>query len=325
MIPPAESLKSIRKKSLVPWVASQSRPSFERETYEKKNRLLPELAIFGWLRFHETLQGALQPDRHPEVFEVHYLKRGHLRWWVEDQAYDFQPGSVFIVHPNELHGGDESSLQPCEHFWLRFNPGEMGKFLASLPEKERDHLRDGFDDMSHRTFPVSAEIGSDFERLLDAHRSGAAGAAIIARGVLHAMLATIIRDYHSFKDRSQPRPLVTWRIRRILTILDNDTNSYNSSVAELADMVGLSESGFRERFKAETGYSPHEYILDRRISDARRRLAETDEDITRIAMELGFASSQYFATVFRKRVGLTPSDFRHSHTKNGTVEAKPRR
>ena len=72
----------------------------------------------------------------------------------------------------------------------------------------------------------------------------------------------------------------------------------------------------RARFKAETGYTLHEYLIHRRVEEAHRRLSSTDEDITNIAHNLGFSSSQYFATVFRRETGMTPGEYRDSHRKS---------
>lgn len=302
-----------KKRSLDTWKASVTRSGFERETWEHNDRLLKEIDIFGWLRFHETLPGALQPDRHPGVYEIHYLKRGHLNWWVEDTTYEFRPGSVFIIRPGQIHGGDEESLQPCEHLWLRVGMDSDKTPLPALTSAETASLQKGFESIRHTTFPVSTVVGDYLDRMLAEHRTREPNSALIARSLLHALLCTIIRDYAAFTSHTRGQPLITWRIRRALEILDSDQNVQSPRVAELAEKVGLSESGFRERFKAEMGFSPHEYILNQRITEARRRLTETNDDITHVALDLGFASSQYFATVFRRRVGMTPGEYRKRH------------
>ena len=56
--------------------------------------------------------------------------------------------------------------------------------------------------------------------------------------------------------------------------------------------------------------SPWQYILKVRIEAAKQRLAARDESITQIAMRLGFASSQYFATTFKRITGVTPRAYR---------------
>ncbi len=62
-------------------------------------------------------------------------------------------------------------------------------------------------------------------------------------------------------------------------------------------------------FKAAYGVSPKQYQVAARIREAKRMLAGGDTSITETAMELGFSSSQHFATQFREFTGTTPRAF----------------
>jgi AraC-like DNA-binding protein len=75
---------------------------------------------------------------------------------------------------------------------------------------------------------------------------------------------------------------------------------------DLARQTHLSLS----RFTAETGVSPGQFLVRTRIEASKRRLAEAAEPIMQIAMSLGFSSSQYFATVFKRITGATPRAYR---------------
>jgi len=295
------------------WESSVRRRGYERETFEAATRLLPELSIFGWLRFHSTLTGGLQPDQHPNEYEIHYMVRGHLRWWVENERLDFNTGQIFIVRPNELHGGDEGSLQPCEHYWLRLKIPNAGA-MPALTSPETAEIRKGFEQLSHRTFPASREVSEFFERLLEEHRHRESSHSVpMARSLLHALLITVIRDHARYSHAAKQKPLTTWRVRRTLEWLETRIYSEEGKIDGVAKQVGLSPAGLCARFKIETGYTVHEYLLHRRIEEARRRLAETTDALTTIALELGFSSSQYFATVFRRQNGTTPGEYRENH------------
>jgi AraC-like DNA-binding protein len=294
---------------------SVGRSGYERETYEGPTQLLPELQIFGWLRFHTTLAGALNADRHPKAFEIHYMVRGHLRWWVERDEYEFSTGRVFIVRPGELHGGEEGSLQPCEHYWLRLVFPDRGS-LGSISEVETKELREAYQRLVYRTFNASPQVKECFERLLEEHRHGrAAHAVLMSRSMLHALLITILRDHDRHSQAAQQRPMVTWRVRRTLEWLEGQLDRSDLRLGSVAANVGLSPAGLRARFKAETGYTLHEYLLHRRIERAQWSLLESDRDITEIAHALGFSSSQYFATVFRRETGMSPGVYREKHRK----------
>ena len=79
-------------------------------------------------------------------------------------------------------------------------------------------------------------------------------------------------------------------------------------IPELARLAGLSEARFKVRFKEETGVPPGDYVQRARIEEARRRIAAGDKSITRVAFDLGFSSSQYFSTVFKRFTGRSPRE-----------------
>ena len=64
------------------------------------------------------------------------------------------------------------------------------------------------------------------------------------------------------------------------------------------------------RFVAELAVTPAALRRRHQIAAAKRLLATTPRPVTRVALDCGFASSQYFATAFRAAVGLTPAAYR---------------
>ncbi len=81
-------------------------------------------------------------------------------------------------------------------------------------------------------------------------------------------------------------------------------------VEDLASLAGLSESHFTRLFKSETGKTPAEYLIDVRLSRARRLLLAGSATITEIALDCGFGSSSHFTAAFRRTFGITPSLYR---------------
>jgi AraC-like DNA-binding protein len=91
-------------------------------------------------------------------------------------------------------------------------------------------------------------------------------------------------------------------------------NLYNDlSVELLAEKMHFSDSHFKSWFKKEFGVPPADYVLRLRIEEAKKLLQTEGENIvTDTAYRLNFSSSQYFATVFKKYTGITPSEYRNS-------------
>ena len=86
--------------------------------------------------------------------------------------------------------------------------------------------------------------------------------------------------------------------------------SHQWTVEEMAALVGLGTTAFSEKVKNYTGFSPLNYLINIRISEAIKLLKRPDVHVTDIALDVGFYSSQHFATTFKKLTGYTPSDFR---------------
>lgn len=84
------------------------------------------------------------------------------------------------------------------------------------------------------------------------------------------------------------------------------------SIESLAGLLGLSSSHFCHVFKESTGMTPLQFVTHQRIVRAQRLIRETSRSLIEVALEVGYASPSYFAQVFRRVAGVTPTAFRNS-------------
>lgn len=84
----------------------------------------------------------------------------------------------------------------------------------------------------------------------------------------------------------------------------------NIAIREVAARFHMSSSYFTKRFRARTGYSPYEYLVLRRIDQAKLLLTTSTLTVKQIAYETGYNSEENFIHSFKKKVGLSPSAFR---------------
>jgi AraC-like DNA-binding protein len=82
------------------------------------------------------------------------------------------------------------------------------------------------------------------------------------------------------------------------------------SNAELAAAVGISERNLHRKVRQAMGLTPHELMLRVRIEATAEALATTDHPISQIAMRHGFCDQSAFTKQFRRRIGMTPKQFR---------------
>lgn len=79
---------------------------------------------------------------------------------------------------------------------------------------------------------------------------------------------------------------------------------------QLARVAGLSTVQFARAFKNALGQTPHAYVTERRLTQAKLLLASTALTITEIGFSCGFSSSAHFSSVFSRRIGLSPRAYR---------------
>ncbi len=87
----------------------------------------------------------------------------------------------------------------------------------------------------------------------------------------------------------------------------------NISVADLANVAGLSVWHFARAFAAVSGVPPHQFVLRRRLALARNLLRAERTPMAEIAAACGFADHAHFTRSFRSNHGFTPTDFRRRY------------
>jgi AraC family transcriptional regulator len=118
------------------------------------------------------------------------------------------------------------------------------------------------------------------------------------------------------RDEAEPRAgswMTSRRLRHLDELIDARLDD-RLTVQQLAMAVGLSTGFFSRAFKASVGKSPHEYIIDRRISRARALLQMDELGLSHVALASGFTSHAHMTATFRSRLGVTPSQLRRQMT-----------
>lgn len=82
------------------------------------------------------------------------------------------------------------------------------------------------------------------------------------------------------------------------------------SLKQLAELAGYSEYYFSKRFKKETGTTPKAFIQEKRLERAKFLLRTTQISVQDISESLRFGSQSYFADVFRRAEGISPTAYR---------------
>jgi len=274
-------------------------PNFQR--YASRSCLVPGMEMIGWSRQTNSRRGFRAHD-HPVCFEICLIRKGSVDWWTEDQTYVVNDRNVYISYPGEMHGTVGTVLQPCDLYWfqLRWTRREPPSFLTA---REGAALYRKLHDLPSRVFRVSDRVVDLFEQLLEEHRDQREESPIVCHGIVVQLLALLI-----IEGCGGAKTVSSAVGRAMQWMREHSDDEY--SLADVADTAGLSVSRLQARFRSEAGCALGEFRARLRLSKARRLLSTTGLSVTDIAMQLGFSTSQYFATMFRKHSGMSPREYR---------------
>lgn len=82
------------------------------------------------------------------------------------------------------------------------------------------------------------------------------------------------------------------------------------TIPQLARQAGINEAKLKEGFKELYGQSIHTYLLELRLEKAKNLLLTTELSITDITYEIGYSHVTHFTTLFKKEMGITPTEWR---------------
>jgi AraC family transcriptional regulator len=118
-------------------------------------------------------------------------------------------------------------------------------------------------------------------------------------------MLTITPPTLEFKNRGLTRTQLQQVLDYIHTHLDRDL-----SLTELAEVINISPTYFASTFKQAIDISPHQYVIQQRVEQAKLMLSKTDLAIADIALQVGFSSQSHLNQQFKRLTGMTPKQVR---------------
>jgi AraC family transcriptional regulator len=216
-----------------------------------------------------------------------------------------RPGTVAIIP-----AGDDQEFRcsgRVEVLVWAVNPA----FVQSIAERELERpcgsleliaLYGGVDD---RLWELGRRMASELQSPRYASR--------LYFDTLNTQLAIcLVRDHSSLVSHGESarHRIEDMRIRKAIDFIHANL-SWNITLEELADETGLSQGYLVAAFKEATGRPPHRYLLEQRVERAKVLLADPNQIITQIALDVGFSSQSHLTSVFRRLTGVTPNGYRN--------------
>ena len=139
--------------------------------------------------------------------------------------------------------------------------------------------------------------------------AGTQESALVADTAWTSLAALLLRASGRSSPLTVQGGLAGWQLRRVTEHIQ-DRLSEDVSLADLANLTGLSPRHLCTAFRQSMGLPPHRWQIERRVERAKAMLTDPAGTITDVALACGFGTPSHFATMFRQATGCTPSAWR---------------
>lgn len=282
----------------------------ERWVYQHGNHSklvqLAEFVMLGYDRF--TKATPLSDHIHEQDYEMVYIEQGAVNWEVNGESYHTRAQQLFRTWPGERHRASFNYIEPCTIWWIIIKDPIRCSDWFSLKGEEREQFNRILQQQP-RIISVDRAIAASFRHLRRIIES--TEITLLEYQVRHYILDILLQLVRSSLTSNHSPDIHDFTISLASRIEANP--ALRLSTEQLAATFGLSESHFYRVFRETNGISPASYMERVRMDCACRILLESSTSITDIALDLGFKTSQHFATVFKKYIGMTPKAWRLMH------------
>lgn len=251
------------------------------------------------------------PTGHPEGYAFHtekgrrlkeyqivYVTKGRGRYSGESfSEIKVEEGTFFMLFPHEWHTYMPDDNTGWEAYWVGFKGNVADQmFLNNFWDRKQPIKYIGFKeeiiDLILKIINLAKEEKTGYQQVVS-------GITMHILGLLH---------YFSRNTNFKDADIINKIDKARLLFRENIDQKINP--AEIAQTLGIGYSWFRRTFKKYTGFAPTQYHLQLKIQKAKEMLNDRSKTVKEIAISLNFESADYFCTIYKKKTGMTPGEYR---------------
>ena len=231
--------------------------------------------------------------------ELFYVIEGQGQFLIEDQTYPVSVNDLVIVNPNVSHTEVSLNASPLRYIVL----GVEGLELTATNGNDNTN----FCIVNFKTFRENILLC--LQNMLSEIENKHTGYEIICQDLMEILIVMLGRQTN-FATILAPISKKTSRLCGSTKRYIDSHYQENITLDQLAEVCHVSKYHLAHAFTEEYGISPINYLISKRIAEAEHLLKTTDFSLNLISNTTGFSSSSYFAQIFRKQKGMSPTEFR---------------
>lgn len=267
--------------------------------YTKDQHHIPGIRAFA----HHIIKNAIHSLRwhyHDSCFEFTIVIKGTISSSTHDSTYSFSSGDVMISFPNEVHGTNNVPIPLGELYYFQLDISDPKTFLFMNEAAAADTISKLITLPNHVVHAKSAEIHPLIRHAFHLTQTG--NSPLYIASYLQLFLQIVIAS----AQKEQLHRLSPDIGRTLDYIMENITAEL--PLEELAALANLSCSQYKHKFQKQMSISPRRFINQQKIEYSKHLLLE-GMSVTDVSMLLGFNTSSYFSTAFKKYTFHTPIEY----------------
>ncbi len=267
-------------------------------------------------------------DGYRTTLSVKWVVTGSALYRTPQGRHLVTPDSFLVLNHGQLYAMEFEGRQQTETLCPFFQEG----FLGRVADARRRSTAEQLDDIEarapgmgfvERLYPLTGPLARALARIRSGVQSGDASGPwledrfVTLAAALLDLGGCVRREIETFPGlRPATREELYRRLHRGRDFLDS-SYARPVNVAMAADAANMSPYHFHHMFQRAFRQTPNRFLQERRLDAARRLLLATDSDVTSICLDVGFQSLGSFSSLFRRRYGFSPRDFRMAAGRGG--------
>lgn len=264
-------------------------------TDNKKMRNAPKLLYISSAKYggdwHST------PHTH-NCSELFFITQGLGQFQIEEQIHSVGSSDLIIVNPNVVHTEVSLNAHPLEYIVL----GVEGLELAITNTSEQRYC-------IVNCLSIRDTILFYLQNILREIESKSLNYDIVCQNLMEILMILIMRQTGLTSTLIPIKKNATHLSSTIRRYIDAHYRE-NITLDTLIEMTHVSKYYLVHAFTKEYDISPINYVIQKRIEEAKQLLKNDDYTLSSISRILGFSSPSYFSQTFKRLTGISPNEYR---------------
>ena len=243
-----------------------------------------------------------------DCYHLHVILSGGGVLKVRGMTFHPHSGQMFLLKHNEVVEYTADTKDPWQYCWVTFNGSESEKLIREIGFAQDVYCLDS-----------AVEATEFYQLILRMHEKPEMNYIndLRRRGILLEFLALALEatETKDLKARRRNRRPTDEYIDKAIEFMDY--NYASIQVSDVVNFIGFTRSYFSSEFKKRMGISPQDYLIQKRMKQAKKMLDETDLLIREIAEQCGYEDALTFSKAFHNVYGISPRGYRERESING--------